>query len=158
MRKLLVAIVALAFIVAVPTAVMAATGAFSSSVDLQRSKWDTTQVATSSQTWRPIANLSTLNICSLNQVTATLSVELTGAPAGFQIRADGGPLMQPGSVRFVPAGAHDSFSFTFVLSLGTFENNDHHAFEVEWRSPTGGTTTLERATLNLQYQQGTHSC
>ena len=158
MRKVLAAGLALAFVVGAPTAVMAASGGFSSSLDLQTSKWTTTSATTSMATFKPITNLSGLNICALNQVTATLSVELNGAPAGFQIRIDGGPLISPGAVRFVPAGPHDSFSFTFVRSLSPFENNDHHTFDVEWRSPTGATTTLERATINLQYQGGTHSC
>jgi hypothetical protein len=158
MRKVLVAGLVAVFIVAVPTAVMAATGVFSSSVDLQASKWTTTTATTSSTAFRPIANLSGRNICALNQVTATLSVELNGAAAGFHIRVDGGPLMRPGAVRFVPAGPHDSFSFTFVLSVSPFENNDHHSFSVEFRSPSGKATTLEQGTLNLQYQKGTHSC
>jgi hypothetical protein len=85
-------------------------------------------------------------------------MQLIGAPAGFQIRVDGGPLMQPGAIRFVPAGALDSSSFTYLVSVGPFENNDHHVFDVEWRSPFGKTTTLQKATLNLQYQHGTHSC
>lgn len=57
-----------------------------------------------------------------------------------------------------PPGADDSSSFTFVTSVTTFENNDHHSFEVEWRSPTGRATTLERATVNLMYQIGSHNC
>jgi len=158
MRKVLIVGLALAFIVGVPTAVMAASGVFSSSLDLQTSKWSTTTATTSSTTFKTIPALASPTICALNQVTATLSVELNGAPAGFQIRVDGGGLMQPGAVRFNPAGAHDSFSFTFVMSASPFENNDHHGFDVEWRSPTGKATTLERATLNLQYEHGTHSC
>jgi hypothetical protein len=94
----------------------------------------------------------------LNQVTATLSVELNGSPAGFQIRVDNGGLMQPGAVRFVPAGPHDSFSFIWVVSVSPFEANDHHVFDVEWRSPTGRATKLERASLNLQYKRGTQRC
>ncbi len=158
MRKVLIVGLALAFIVGVPTAVMAASGVFSSSLDLQASKWSTTTATTSSTTFKTIPALSGLNICALNQVTATLSVELNGAPAGFQIRVDGDGLIQPGTVRFDPAGPHDSFSFTFVMSASPFENNDHHAFNVEWRSPTGRTTTLDRGTLILQYEHGTHSC
>jgi len=159
MRKLLVASLALAFAVSVPTVVMAASGGFGpSSLDLQASEWTTSTVTTFSTTFRPIAALSGLNICALNQVTATFSAELSGAPAQFEILVDFGPTMLPGAVRFVPAGAADSFSFTFVRAVSTFENNDHHMFEVEWRSPSGAPTTLQRGTLNLQYQRGTHSC
>lgn len=137
---------------------LSSSGGFSSSLDLQASKFTTSTLSTSSTTFQPIPSLSGLTICAVNQVTATLSVELNGSPAGFQIRIDGDGLMPPGAVRFVPAGAHDSFSFTFVRSVGPFENNDHHEFDVEWRSPTAGTTTWERGTFNLQFQRGTHSC
>jgi hypothetical protein len=158
MRKMLIMILAAAVVLGVPTAVLAASGGSSSSLELQASKFTDTTATTSSRTFRPIPGLSGLNICALHQVTATLSVELNGAPAGFQVRADGGGTMAPGAVRFVPAGPHDSFSFSFVRSVGPFEANDHHTFDVEWRSPTGAATTLERGTFNLQYERGTQSC
>jgi len=149
---------AVALAAGVPLVAMAASGRFSSSLDRQASRWTTTRASTSSAAFEPVAGLSGLRICTLYQVTATLSVALRGAPAGFQIRVDGGGLMRPGAVRFVPAGRHASFSFTFLQSVGPFEDNDHHTFDVEWRSPTRATTTLERATFNLQYQRGTHRC
>jgi hypothetical protein len=158
MRKMLIAILVLAVVVGVPSVVLAASGGSSSSLDLQGSKWTNTAVTTSSKTFRPISRLSGLNICALKQVTASLSVQLRGAPAGFQIRVDGGGLMEPGAVRFVPAGPLDSFSFIFVQSVGPFEANDHHSFDVEWRSPTGAATTLVQGTFNLQYQRGTQMC
>jgi hypothetical protein len=158
MRKVLIIVLAAAVVIGVPTVVLAATGGSSSSLDLQASRFTTTSVTTSSKTFQAIPGLSGLNVCALHQVTAALSVELNGAPAGFLIRIDGGATMQPGAIRFVPAGPHDSFSFTFVNSVGPFEANDHHVFDVEWRSPTGAATTLERGTFNLQYQRGTQSC
>jgi len=45
-----------------------------------------------------------------------------------------------------------------VNSVAPFEANDNHSFDVEWRSPTGTATTLERGTFNLQYQRGTQQC
>ena len=158
MRKIIVPIVAAAGVLAIPVAVMAASGGTSSSLDLQASKFTTSTATTSSKTFHTIPGLSGLTICALHQVTATLSVQLNGAPAGFQIRLDGGGIMQPGTIRFVPAGAHDSFSFAFVNSVGPFEADDHHSFDVEWRSPTGAATTLERGTVNLQYEHGTQNC
>jgi len=158
MRKILIVILAAAVVLGVPAVVLAASGGTNSSLDLQRSKFTTTTATTSSRTFQPIPGLSGLNICALNQVTATLSVELNGAPAGFQIRIDAAGTMQPGAVRLVPAGPHDSFSFTFVKSVAPFEANDNHSFDVEWRSPTGTATTLERGTFNLQYQRGTQQC
>jgi hypothetical protein len=158
MRKMIVPIVAVAGVLGIPAAVLAVSGGTSSSLDLQASRFTTSTAATSSKTFHPIPGLSGLTICALHQVTATLSVELNRAPASFQVRVDGGGTMQPGAIRFVPAGAHDSFSFTFVNSVGPFEADDHHSFDVEWRSPTGAATTLERGTFNLQYERGTQNC
>ena len=158
MRRMFIIILAAAAALGIPAVVLAASGGSSSSMDLQASKFTTTTATTSSRTFQPIPGLSGLNICALNQVAATLSVELNGAPAGFQIRIDAAGTMQPGAVRFVPAGPHDSFSFTFVNNVAPFEANDNHSFDVEWRSPTGTATTLERGTFNLQYQRGTQQC
>jgi hypothetical protein len=158
MRKILIVLSALAVMVGVPTAVLAASGSGSSTLDLQSSKFTTTTQTTSSTSFRAINGLSGLSICALNQVTGQLSVELNGGPASFRIRFDGGPVMQPGAVRFNLAGPHDSFSFNFLANVTTFEASDVHAFDVEWRSPTGQSTTLERGTVNLQYQQGSQGC
>jgi hypothetical protein len=156
--KLLIPVTAVASAVGVPAAVLAASGGASSALDLQASKFTTTTQTTSSTAFRAVSGLSGLTICALHQVTATLSVQLSGAPAGFQIRQDGGPIIAPGAVRFVPAGPHDSFSFTFLANVSPFEANDHHSFAVEWRSPTGKPTTLGGSTFNLQYQEGTQAC
>ena len=158
MRRVMIIGAALGFAIGVPLAAMAASGGSSSSLDLQSSQWTTTAAQTSSSRFQSITALGGLNICATNQVTATLSVELSGAAAGFQIRVDGGALMQPGAVRFQPVVPHQSFSFTWVMNVSAFEANDHHVFDVEWRSPTVAPTKLERATLNLQYQRGTHQC
>jgi hypothetical protein len=158
MRRGLIIVTAVAFVVGVPLAAMAASGGVNSSLDLQTSQWTTTAAATSSSRFQSIPELSGSNICAANQVTATLSVELSGAPAGFQIRVDSGSVMQPGSVRFIPVVPHQSFSFTWVMKVSAFEGNDHHTFDVEWRSPNAQQTKLERATLNLQYERGTHGC
>lgn len=157
MRKILAVAGALAIAVGVPTGVLAATGGNASALDLQASKWTTTTQQATTTTWRSVTGLG-LTVCALGQVTATLSVEVNGAPASFRIREDGGPIIAPGAVRFVPAGDHDSFSFTFLANAAPFEANDNHGFGVEWRSATGQQATLERATLNLQYEHGTQAC
>lgn len=160
MRKLLIVVpaLALALVLGVCTAVLAASGSANSSLDLQASKFTTTTQTTSSTTFRAVGGLSGLTICALNQVTADLSVQLTGAPASFRIRQDGGGFIAPGTIRFVPAGPSDSFSFTFIANVTPFEANDNHSFDVEWRSPTGRPATLQLGTINLQYQKGTQGC
>ena len=73
MRKILIVILAAAVVLGVPAVVLAASGGANSSLDLQRSRFTTTTATTSSRTFQPIPGLSGLNICALNQVTATLS-------------------------------------------------------------------------------------
>jgi hypothetical protein len=164
MRKLLIASLLAGIVAGVPTAVLAVSGTSTSSgtsssvLDLQAAKWTSTSGSTWNSTFRTIPKLSGLNICALKQVTAALSVQVSGAPATFRVLIDDGPTMPPGAIRFVPAGLHDSFSFDFVANVGPFENNDHHVFDVQWRSPTGKRILLERGTFNLQYQKGKHSC
>src|SRR5215813_9182444 len=114
MRKMIVPIVAAAGVLAIPVAVMAASGGANSSLDLQASKFTTSTATTSSKTFHTIPDLSGLTICALHQMTATLNVKLNRAPASFQVRIDEGGTMQPRTIRFVPAGAHDSFAFTFM--------------------------------------------
>ncbi|HZI76990.1 MAG TPA: hypothetical protein VFD73_23740 [Gemmatimonadales bacterium] len=132
MRKILVAAAALAIAAGVPAVALAATGGNTSALDLQASKWTSTTQQATGTTWRSVPGLG-LTICALHQVTATLSVQVNGAPASFQIREDGGPIIAPGAVRFVPAGAHDSFSLSFLANAALFEANYTHGFEVEWR-------------------------
>ncbi len=158
MKKWLAVVGVIVVAVVVPATAFAASGGFGSNLDQQSSKWSTTTVSTSSRSFVRVAGLSGLNICSLKQVTATLSVQLDGGMIGMQIRQDGGGLMQPGAVRFIPAGAQDSFSFTFVQNTGPFEANDHHSYDVEWRSVTGAPVKLIKGDLNLQYQTGTQGC
>ncbi len=158
MKKWLAVVGVIVVAVVVPATAFAAGGGFNSTLDQQSSKWSTTTVSTSSTSFVRIAGLSGLTICSLHQVTATLSVQLDGGQIGMQIRQDGGGLMQPGAVRFIPAGPQDSVSFTFVQETGPFEANDNHSFDVEWRSVTGAPVKLIKGDLNLQYQKGTQSC
>jgi len=158
MRKLLLAgSLAAVLAVSVPAA-MAATGSGTSALDLQASKFTTTAAVKSGTTFSDVPGLSGLTICAQGQVTATVSVQTNGPAAGLQVLVDGGPVMDPGAVRFVPAGPYDSSSFTFTKTVSTFEANDHHAFSVQWRVPAGGTAHLVRGTVSLAYQNGTHGC
>jgi hypothetical protein len=158
-RILLTAAATAALIAGVPAVVMAATGTASSHLDLQASRFTTTTGSTSSGTMTNVPGLAGLNVCALGQVTAVVSVEVDGArPVGVQVLVDGGPAAQPGAVRLVPAGAHDSGSFTFTQTVAPFEANDHHTFDLQWRSPNGGKIILERGSVVLLYQQGTQGC
>ena len=158
MRKRLVIAAALVVLVAIPAVVIAASGTFGSALDRQAAKWTTTPATTSSTAWRNVPRLS-LTRCTLNQVTAEISVTVRGAPVSFRAVIDGVPEapMRPGPARFVPDGT-ESFSYTFVHRTAPFEADDTHRFDVQWRSPTGAAVTLRRGALNLLYQRGTQGC
>ncbi len=102
--------------------------------------------------------LSNQHVCAYGEVTVTVSIELNGAPAGFRVRIDRSQIMEPGAVRFVPAGANDSFSFTFAQDLRPLDGLDQHVLQLQWRSPCGIATSLERATIVIRYQSGSDNC
>ena len=154
-RKSVIAVVLLVALVAVP-AVIAASGTLSSDVNRQKARWTTTRVTTSSTEWRNVPGLTALSADTIDEVSATLSVTIAGAPARFRVIIDTpeGP-MRPGSVRFVPSGM-ESFSSTFVRETLPFEDDDTHAFTVQWRSETGRQIVLYRGVLNLVFEFGTN--
>ena len=146
-------------VAAVPVAILGATGRLSSKLDRQAAKWTTSAASTSTTAWRDVPGLRRLRVCSVNQVSATLSVTLRGAPVRFRVLIDSvaeAP-MNPGPARFVPRG-EESFSYTFVNHTAHFENDDTHVFDVQWRSPSGRRVTLVRGDLNLLFQQGQRNC
>jgi hypothetical protein len=158
MRKVIAIIVGVAALAAIPAVVLAASGAFNGSLDRQSARWTTTSATTSSTTFKNVPKL-TLTRCTLNQVTANVSVNVSGGPVEFRAIIDGVPEapMKPGTARFVPNGT-ESFSYTFVGRTAAFEADDTHAFNVQWRSPTGATVTLKRGVLNLLFQRGKQGC
>ena len=158
MRKPLVIIGGLVLLAAGAAAVLAASGVVGGALDRQAAKWTTTSATTSSTAWRNVPRLS-LTRCTVNQVTATVSVNVRGAPVLFRVIVDGVPEapMRPGSARFVPDGS-ESFSYSFVGRTAPFEADDTHRFNVQWRSPTGTTVTLRRGVLNLLFQRGSQGC
>lgn len=151
-------IVAAVFVVMVPVVVLAATsGTMSSQVNRQLGVWRNSPISTTSMSFRSVPGLGA-RICATGEVSVTVSLEGTGGPMGVLVLVDNGPTSAPGAVRFMPKGDADSASFTFFQNTSAFEANDHHFFDVEWRSPFGAKTTLLEATMNLVYQKGTHAC
>jgi hypothetical protein len=133
MRKPLAIGAAVVVLVAIPTAVIAASGAFNGSVDRQSAAWTTSSRTITSARWRDVPQL-TLTRCTRAQVTAMLNVT-----------------MQPGRARFSPDGT-ESFSFDFARRTEPVEGDDTHTFTVQWRSPSRSEATLERGLLNLLFQ------
>ncbi|MGH2712856.1 MAG: hypothetical protein ACRDM7_03005 [Thermoleophilaceae bacterium] len=143
---------------AAPVAVLAGSGAFGGALERQSARWTTTNVSTSSTSWRNVRGLS-LTRCTLHQVTAMLSATVRGAPVRFRVIIDGVPEapMRPRAARFTPHGT-ESFSYTFVGRTAPFEADDTHVFNVQWRSPSGRRVTLLSGALNLLFEQGTQGC
>jgi hypothetical protein len=152
-RKWVVLLVLLA-VVAVPVAVWAAvtTGRYDGNVDRQRAKFRKASITTSSTAWHNVPVLS-VTICAINEVSATLSANLSGARARFRVVGEQGNVIQPGPAEFAPSGV-ESFSYTYVTSVGTFEADDRHSLQVQWRSPTGAAVTMTRGDLNVLYERG----
>jgi hypothetical protein len=157
-RRLIVGAALGAVAVAVPIAVYAAAGATDGDLDRQTARWRTAPITTSSTEWENVPGL-TRTRCTVDQVTAMLSVTVEGAPVRFRVVPDGVPEapFKPGAARFVPSGA-ESFSFTFVGNTLPFEADDTHRFDVQWRSPDGLPVTLHRGVVNLLYERGTQGC
>ena len=157
-RKALVAGAVVALLAVTPVAVLAARGVFGGALERQSAAWTTTAVTASGTAWRNVPGLA-LTRCSDNQVTAMVSVTVSGAPVLFRVVIDGVPEapMRPGSARFVPS-ANESFTFTFVGRVAPFEADDTHRFAVQWRSGSGAPVTLHRGVLNLLYERGSQGC
>lgn len=152
----IVVIVVLTLLIAAPAVVIAATSSLSSDVNRQKARWTTTTASTSSTAWRNVPGLTGVMADTIDEVSATLSVTVAGAPVRFRVVLDTPEVsLRPGSVRFVPSGT-ESFSFTFVRTTIPFEGDDTHSFTVQWRSPTGGQVTLVNGVLNLVYEFGTN--
>jgi hypothetical protein len=121
MRRLPIALAVTAALAALlPLAVLAAgSGRESGALDRQRAAWRSTPVTSSSQAWRTLGQLSfvptaarSYSICAKNGLSVSLGVDLKGAPVLFRVLLDGGPVLEPGPARFVPASDTQSFAYT----------------------------------------------
>jgi hypothetical protein len=149
---------ALALACVIPGLALAAgSGAQSAVVNRQLVTWRDAPVSTVSRSFLQLTGLSG-RICDAGAFSASVSVYGAGAPMQLQVHIDGGALMAPGAVTFSPGPGSTIGTFTFVGNAQPFEANDHHLYEVEWRSLTGHPTTITSATMTLLFQRGTHTC
>ncbi len=147
-------VLALSLLVTAPFVATALTLRNGSPADHQRAVVKDRASTTSSLEWAPVPGLASTLVCAKGTVSATLSVNLTGAPASFRLRIDGGGLMEPELAHFDPGAGTRSFSYTFATKVGTWEGSDGHSFDLEWRSPSGAPTTLKRGDLVLLFGEG----
>jgi hypothetical protein len=157
-RRLLLFFGVSLLIVAAPIAVFAANQNFNGAADRQSAKWKTGSASISGTGWHKVPGLG-ITKCTLNEVSETATVTLSGGPVRFRAVIDGVPEapMKPGIVRFVPSGK-ESVTYTFVANTGPFEADDDHRFVLQWQSPTGASVTLHAGAVNLVYQRGTLGC
>ncbi len=166
MKKIIVAGVALAVAAAVAVpAVALADGSNGGTVNCQVSQWSTSTTTTASRSWHTVLTMQGLAVpdTPAGPVTATLSVELSGAPVDVEVVFGslqlGVPVtvFNPGAVRFVPPSrALDSASFTFTDDVTTISSSTIPV-TVQWRSTNGQTATLDKASLGVVYFNGNPS-
>src|SRR6266567_1038186 len=150
MRRWIVAATVVAMLAAGSIAAFALTGSAGSKLDQQNGWFETSPVTTSSTAWQNVPGLDDIGVCIVNELSAMLSVSASGAPIGLRISLDDGTLLQPGQIRFTPAGDPDESSFTFLEQ----KQNSVVGIKVQFRSPTGAATTLNKAAVNFLYQDG----
>jgi hypothetical protein len=154
MRRIVAAAAAIVFFTAIPA--IAAPEFFTwwrtAPVDQQSIRVDTTTRTTTSTEWKSVGGFGPsdgLIIDTRNGLSVTMSVQLSGAPAEFRISTGQSPyehykVMGPGPVRFDPLGGTNSFSFVFAKDA---TSPGPREMIVQWRSPTGGATTLEKISV-----------
>jgi hypothetical protein len=144
--------------VTAPVAVIAANRSFNGAAERQSAKWTTNGATISGTNWRNVPGLGVTK-CTLNEVSETATLTVSGGPVRFRAVIDGVPEapMKPGVLRFVPNGT-ESVTYTFVANTGPFEADDDHRFDLQWQSPTGATITLHAGAVNLVFQKGTQGC
>ena len=150
----------IAAMVAIPLSVLALTNGHSSRVDLQTNVRRSKEVTTSSTRWRNVPGLVDARVCAQGQVTAMLSVNVSGGVVAFRVLYEDGPSLFPPKAIFdamqvTNASPTRGFSFDFVGPASTFEGSDDHVYTVQWRSVYGQSVTVHRGLLDLLYQQGT---
>ena len=153
MRKWLAAAIVVGLMLAIPLGVIAATTQVGSKLERQRAVARSGSVSTSSQEWRRVRGMGKL-ICSIGEVSAAATIDVTGAPVQIRILQDSGPTMDPGRARFNPGDGTTTFAYNAVNNTGTFEGLDDHFFELQWRSPTGNRVELHSASMNLLFERG----
>src|SRR5215210_9321149 len=107
-RRAGVTVIALAVLGSAAVAALGATGRFSSKAEIQRAAWRDTPVSTSSTQWARIPGLAfrgTRDICAHGEVSAAVSLALTGGPVLVRVMLQNAAValpMRPGRARFAP--------------------------------------------------------
>ena len=146
-------------LLALPVGVFAAVNhKFNGAAERQSAKWTTSGGSISGTNWRDVPGLG-ITRCTVNEVSETATLTVSGGPVRFRVVTDGVPEapMKPGVLRFVPNGT-ESVTYTFVGNTAPFEADDDHRFDLQWQSPTGAPITLHAGAVNLVFEKGTQGC
>ena len=140
-------------LVAVPLA-LAATGSGSGKLDIQTYAFTTTPFSTSSKTFVQVPAMVVSNVCLTNEVLVSISVNVSSTNMAMEVTLDG-RTMVPGVAYFYP-GIQD-FSKTFAASFvgNGGSTATQHTFKLLMRSLSGDQANLQRALMNVQYEQAT---
>jgi hypothetical protein len=161
MRRLVIVMSAVAMACGGLLAARAATGGGTTPVRCVDTKWQTSEVSTSSKAFSKVPGFAD-DPSSIYPIIIDVSAAVSGAPVEFRILSTNvggqtGP-SQPGWTRFVPTGGGpDSFSFQWV------EPNQSAAVHVnelrlQWRSPSGGSVHLLHGDMSVAYATEAGSC
>jgi hypothetical protein len=153
-KRIVIAVAVTALVMGVPIAVLAASGGGKGALDHQRFKFREGDITTTSQGFHDVLGLSGILVCAKAGVSVSVSATVRGGPVALRVKIDDGPTMHPGQARFDPGVGTSSFAYTWVNQVGTFEGSDGHAFDVQWRSATGAPVTMDRATVDILFQDG----
>lgn len=122
-----------------------------------------TSSTTTSTRWRrvgvhgPSFAYSPLRISTTGPISATISVNVKGAPVEFRLK-DTGRIMRPGKAEFAPQTNDTSRSFTYVRG-GDGSEDGCRNLQLEWRSPSGRKVVLDRVALVVTYSRsGSGGC
>jgi hypothetical protein len=159
MRKLIVAVTALALVVGVTWAVMAGTPGGRTPVKCMDTTWRTTTVSTSSTHWVPVPGFARHPV-AIFPIAINVSALVSGAPVQFRILSTnvGGQtsVSKPGATRFVP-GTDGPNSFAYQWIERDQIAAPHSNFvRMQWRSPDGNPVHLLRGDMSVLY--ATDSC
>ena len=158
--KAVVGIVAVVLIAGAGMAYGAARGE-RSHVNCLDSVWRVRPTSTSSTTFVPVSGLADVPT-AIHPMAVTVSAEIEGATVEFRLRntnvGDQTTTSRPGAVAFVPGGGGpDAFSFQWVEPDGSAATRANE-LQLEWRSPSGATVTMDRGDLTVLYQTEAGAC
>lgn len=153
-RNLVAAMIGLAVFASVPAVALVSAQGDGAEGDFKSTKsgfaYRSTSVSTSSTEFQPIAGLDDLEILGRDAAAATFSGDFSGAPVEIRVVHVGGGPLEPGTASFGPGGEATSFSHDFIMPGG--RGVACRTLAVEWRSPSGGSVTLNHGSLIVDYR------